>query len=65
MEKFKKVINLITIIITFVAMILGLIKQDFILVVLGGQMLVLNEIMTIKKESAVKKEEKVGCGCKH
>ena len=65
MEKFKKVINTITIIITLVAMILGLIKQDFILVVLGGQMFVLNEIMTIRKELEVKKEEKAGCGCKH
>lgn len=65
MEKFKKVINAIAIIITLVAMILGLIKQDFILVVLGGQMLILNEVTTIKKELEVKKEEKAGCGCKH
>lgn len=65
MEKFKKIINPITIIITLVAMILGLIKQNFILVVLGGQMLILNELTTIKKELEVKKEEKAGCGCKH
>lgn len=65
MEKFKKVINAITIVITLVAMILGLIKQNFILVVLGGQMLILNELTTIKKELKVKKEEKAGCGCKH
>lgn len=65
MEKFKKAINAITIVITLVAMILGLIKQDFILVVLGGQMLILNEVTTIKKELEVKKEEKAGCGCKH
>ena len=65
MEKFKKVINAIVIITALVAMILGLIKQNFILVVLGGQMLILNEVMTIKKELEVKKEEKAGCGCKH
>ena len=65
MEKFKKVINAIMIITALVAMILGLIKQNFILVVLGGQMLILNEVMTIKKELEVKKEEKAGCGCKH
>ena len=65
MEKFKKVINEIVIITALVAMILGLIKQNFILVVLGGQMLILNEVMTIKKELEVKKEEKAGCGCKH
>ena len=65
MEKFKKVINAIVIITTLVAMILGLIKQDFILVILGAQALVLNEVMTIKKELEVKKEEKAGCGCKH
>jgi len=65
MEKFKKVINAIVIITTLVALILGLIKQDFILVILGAQALVLNEVMTIKKELEVKKEEKAGCGCKH
>ena len=65
MEKFKKAINAITIAITLIAMILGLIKQDFVLVVLGGQMLILNEVTTIKKELEVKKEEKAGCGCKH
>ena len=65
MEKFKKVINAIVIITTLVAVILGLIKQDFILVILGAQALVLNEVMTIKKELEVKKEEKAGCGCKH
>ena len=65
MKKLKKAINAITIVITLVAMILGLIKQDFILVILGAQMLVLNEIMKIKKELEVKKEEKAGCGCKH
>ena len=53
------------IITTLVAVILGLIKQDFILVILGAQALVLNEVMTIKKELEVKKEEKAGCGCKH
>ena len=46
-------------------MILGLIKQEFILVVLGSQVLILNVITTIKKELEVKKEEKAGCGCKH
>ena len=46
-------------------MIIGLIKQDFTLTLLGGQVLVLNELITIKKELAVKKEEKAGCGCKH
>ena len=65
MEKFKKVINAIVIITTLVAVILGLIKQDFILVILGAQALVLNEVMTIKKVLEVKKEEKAGCGCKH
>ena len=65
MEKFKKAINAITLAITLIAMILGLIKQDFVLVVLGGQMLILNEVTTIKKELEVKKEEKAGCGCKH
>ena len=65
MEKFKKAINAIVIITTLVAMILGLIKQNFILVILGAQALVLNEVMTIKKELEVKKEEKAGCGCKH
>ena len=65
MEKFKKAINAITIVITLVTIILGLIKQDFILVILGAQALVLNEVMTIKKELEVKKEEKAGCGCKH
>lgn len=65
MEKFKKVINAIVIITTLAVMILGSIKQDFILMILGAQMLVLNEVMTIKKELEVKKEEKAGCGCKH
>ena len=65
MEKFKKVINTIVIITTLVTMILGLIKQDFVLVILGAQAIVLNEVMTIKKELEVKKEEKAGCGCKH
>ena len=65
MGKFKKVINAIVIITTLVTMILGLIKQDFLLVILGAQMIVLNEVMTIKKELEVKKEEKAGCGCKH
>ena len=65
MGKFKKVINAIVIITTLVTMILGLIKQDFVLVILGAQMIVLNEVMAIKKELEVKKEEKAGCGCKH
>ena len=65
MGKFKKAINVITIVITLGAMILGLITQNFILVILGAQMIVLNEVMTIKKELEVKKEEKAGCGCKH
>ena len=65
MEKFKKVINAIVIITTLAVMILGSIKQDFILMILGAQMLVLNEVMTIKKELEVKKEKKAGCGCKH
>lgn len=65
MEKFKKAIDITIIIITLIAMIIGLIKQDFTLILLGGQVLVLNELMTIKKELEVKKEEKAGCGCKH
>lgn len=65
MEKFKKIIDITIITITLIAMIIGLIKQDFTLILLGGQALVLNEIMTIRKELEVKKEEKAGCGCKH
>lgn len=65
MEKFKKAIDITIIIITLIAMIIGLIKQDFTLILLGGQVLVLNELMTIKKELNVEKEEKAGCGCKH
>lgn len=65
MEKFKKAIDITIIIITLIAMIIGLIKQDFTLILLGGQVLVLNELMTIKKELTVEKEEKAGCGCKH
>ena len=65
MEKFKKAIDITIIIITLITMIIGLIKQDFTLILLGGQVLVLNELMTIKKELTVKKEEKAGCGCKH
>lgn len=65
MEKFKKMIDITVIIITLTAMIIGLIKQDFTLTLLGGQVLVLNELITIKKELNVKKEEKAGCGCKH
>lgn len=65
MEKFKKAIDITIIIITLITMIIGLIKQDFTLILLGGQVLVLNELITIKKELNVKKEEKAGCGCKH
>ena len=65
MEKFKKMIDITVITITLIALIIGLIKQDFTLILLGGQVLVLNEVITIKKELAVKKEEKAGCGCKH
>ena len=65
MEKFKKIIDITVITITLIAIIIGLIKQDFTLILLGGQALVLNELITIKKELAVKKEEKAGCGCKH
>ena len=65
MEKFKKAIDITIIIITLITMIIGLIKQDFTLILLGGQVLVLNELATIRKELAVKKEEKAGCGCKH
>ena len=65
MEKLKKMIDITAIIITLTAMIIGLIKQDFTLILLGGQALVLNEWITIKKELNVKKEEKAGCGCKH
>ena len=65
MEKFKKAIDITIIIITLITMIVGLIKQDFTLILLGGQVLVLNELITIKKELTVKKEEKAGCGCKH
>jgi hypothetical protein len=65
MGKFKKIIDITIITITLIAMIIGLIKQDFTLIFLGGQVLVLNELITIKKELAVKKEEKAGCGCKH
>ena len=65
MGKFKKIIDTTVITITLIAMIIGLIKQDFTLILLGGQVLVLNELITIKKELAVKKEEKAGCGCKH
>lgn len=65
MEKFKKTIDITIIIITLIAMIIGLIKQNFTLILLGGQVLVLNELMTIKKELNVKEEEKAGCGCKH
>ena len=65
MEKFKKAIDITIIIITLIAMIIGLIKQNFTLILLGGQVLVLNELMTIKKELTVKKEEKAGCGYKH
>ena len=65
MEKFKKITDIIITAITFIAIIIGLIKQDFTLILLGGQVLVLNELITIKKELAVKKEEKAGCGCKH
>lgn len=65
MEKFKKIIDITVITITLITMIIGLIKQDFTLTLLGGQVLVLNELITIKKELAVKKEEKAGCGCKH
>lgn len=65
MEKFKKITDIIITAITLIAIIIGLIKQDFTLILLGGQALVLNELITIKKELAVKKEEKAGCGCKH
>ena len=65
MGKFKKIIDITVITITLIAIIIGLIKQDFTLILLGGQALVLNELITIKKELAVKKEEKAGCGCKH
>lgn len=65
MGKFKKIIDITVITIALIAMIIGLIKQDFTLILLGGQALVLNELITIKKELAVKKEEKAGCGCKH
>ena len=65
MEKFKKAIYITIIITTLITMIIGLIKQDFTLILLGGQVLVLNELATIRKELAVKKEEKAGCGCKH
>ena len=65
MEKFKKAIYITIIITTLITMIIGLIKQDFTLILLGGQVLVLNELITIKKELNVKKEEKAGCGCKH
>ena len=65
MEKFKKITDIIITAITLIAIIIGLIKQDFTLILLGGQALVLNELITIKKELTVKKEEKAGCGCKH
>ena len=65
MEKFKKITDIIITAITLIAIIIGLIKQNFTLILLGGQALVLNELITIKKELAVKKEEKAGCGCKH
>ena len=65
MEKFKKLIDITVTIITLIAMIIGLIKQESTLILLGGQVLVLNELITIKKELKVKKEEKAGCGCKH
>lgn len=65
MEKFKKITDIIITAITFIAMIIGLIKQEFTLILLGGQVLILNELITIKKELTVKKEEKAGCGCKH
>ena len=65
MEKFKKTTDIIITAITFIAMIIGLIKQEFTLILLGGQVLILNELIIIKKELTVKKEEKAGCGCKH
>ena len=65
MGKFKKIIDITVITITLIAMIIGLIKQEFTLILLGGQVLILNELIIIKKELTVKKEEKAGCGCKH
>lgn len=55
---FKKIVTLIAL----VTMVIGAVKQDTALAVLATQAIILLELKELRE---TKKEEKVGCGCKH
>lgn len=61
----RKILDTVVTTTGIIAMVIGMIKKDTPLVILASQLFIFIELLTIRKKTETKPEEKTGCGCKH